>query len=160
MKNLALSASLLAALSFAGACGGGEVGATLTVINNSDFVIKELYLTDVGSRNWGRNLLGSNPLLPDERLVLGVDCGYYDALLIDEEGVDCELDAIDLCLNDAIWHIYNNTCVAFEAARKARQEPASGGAVSEDAGEKIDEAAKAGKAPPADAPTPTPTPTP
>lgn len=142
MKHLALTASLLAALSVAGACSDDGViiddDATLTVINESDFVIEEIYLTPVDNPDWGRNLLGSDPLFPDERLTLGVDCGFYDALLIDEDGVECKLDAIDLCLNDADWFIYNDTCVAFEAARKAREA-----------------AAQASEAPPADTAAPT-----
>jgi hypothetical protein len=123
MKNLAICASLFAALSFTTACDddNGTVDATLTVVNESDFVIEELYLTDVGSAVWGRNLLEADPLFPDEELTLGVDCGFYDALLVDEDGVDCELESIDLCLNDATWFIRNNTCIAFERALQERQ---------------------------------------
>jgi hypothetical protein len=126
MKNLGLSACLLA-LSFAAGCSDDDddVDATLTVVNESDFVIEEIYLTEVDNTDWGRNLLGDDPLLPDEELTLGVDCDFYDALLIDEDGVECELSSIDLCSNDATWFIYNDTCVAFEAARKAREAAAT-----------------------------------
>ncbi len=121
-KNLGLPACLLALVFAAGCTDDGEViDATLTVVNESNFVIEEIYLTETDNPDWGRNLLGADPLFPDEELVLGVDCGFYDALLIDEEGVECELEAIDLCLNDATWFINDNTCVAFEAARKARE---------------------------------------
>ncbi|MDQ3367089.1 MAG: hypothetical protein M3680_16820 [Myxococcota bacterium] len=61
-------------------------------------------------------------LLPDEELVLGVDCGFYDALLVDEDGVDCELRDLDLCLNEATWVIRNNTCDVFNAAKQRKQE--------------------------------------
>jgi hypothetical protein len=130
MKHPALCASLLAAAaaSFAAGCtveeGPGPADASLTVINNSDFVIEEIYLTDVDARGWGANLLGGDVLFPGEDLILDVDCGFYDALLIDEDGVECELESIDLCLNDATWNIYNNTCVAFEAALQARKQAA------------------------------------
>jgi len=125
MKNLAICASLLAALSLSACTDDGTVDATLTVINDSDYVIEELYLTDIGSDRWGPDLLRGDVLFPDEELTLGVDCGLYDALLVDEEGVECELEGIDLCLNDATWYIRNNTCVAFEAALKARQAAAA-----------------------------------
>lgn len=136
MKNLALCTSLLAALSFSAACDDDDddVEATLTVINNSDFVIEELYLTDVGSPTWGRNLVEGDPLFPDDEIVLGVECGFYDALLVDEEGVDCELEAIDLCLNNAQWFIQNDTCIAFEAARKAREQAAAAAEAAGSAG--------------------------
>jgi hypothetical protein len=121
------SALLLGSLSLAGCTSdGGSTGpdATITVVNNSDFVIDEIYLTDIGSSDWGPNLVHTEGLFPRERLVVGVDCDLYDALLVDEDGVECRLDSIDLCLNDATWYINNNTCVAFGAALKARQQAA------------------------------------
>lgn len=97
-------------------------GASLTVVNDSDFVIYEIYLTEIDNPDWGPNLLRGDVLYPDEELVLGVPCDYYDALLIDEEGVECEVHDIDLCLNDAVWVIRNNTCTVFEAEAKKRAE--------------------------------------
>lgn len=95
--------------------------ASLLVINESDYVIEEIYLTEVDNPDWGPNLLRGDVLLPGEELLLGVRCDFYDALLIDEEGVECEILGIDLCLNDADWVIRNNTCVVFEANAKAPQ---------------------------------------
>ena len=135
MQNLRLCASAVAVLlSFGLGCSddGGGVDATLTVYNESDFVIEEIYLTEVGSRVWGGNLLRGDALFPGEAITLGAECGFYDALLVDEDDVDCILEEIDLCFNDAQWFIYNDTCVGFE--RKAPD-----GATSEEV-----------KAPPAD----------
>jgi hypothetical protein len=94
--------------------------ASLRVINDSDFVIEEIFLTDIGSPTWGPNLLRGDVLFPGEELLLGVNCDFYDALVVDEDGVDCEINSIDLCLNDAVWVINNNTCTVFEAAAKER----------------------------------------
>ena len=120
-------ASILAtsvALSLA-ACGGGggtvvvdtTPDSSLVVDNQSDFAITELHLTSVNSGNWGPNLLFGDVLLPNENITLGVTCGFYDALLVDEAGVDCEIDDLDLCLNSAVWVIRNNTCSVFGAAK-------------------------------------------
>jgi hypothetical protein len=98
--------------------------ASLLVVNDSDFVIEEIFLTDVGSPTWGPNLLRGEVLFPDEELLLGVDCGFYDALVVDEDGVDCEINSLDLCLNDATWVINNNTCTIFDAAKKQREKEA------------------------------------
>jgi len=130
--RLLASALLASALSLA-ACGGGggtvvvedSPDAALVVDNQSDFVIEELYLTDVNSSSWGPNLLFGDILLPDETITLGVDCGFYDALLVDEDGVDCELFDLDLCLDSAVWAIRNNTCSVFGAAAKERAEQAA-----------------------------------
>ena len=59
-------------------------------------------------------------LFPDEEILLGVSCDFYDALVVDEEGVDCELLDLDLCFNDATWVIQNDTCSVFGAAAAAR----------------------------------------
>ena len=122
--------SCLVAFSLA-ACGGG--GGTTTVIedsrlvidNQSSFVIDEVFLTNVNSSSWGPNRLGGDVLFPGETLTLGVNCGFYDALLVDEDGVDCELHDLDLCLNDAVWVIRNNTCTVFGAAAQERAEKAA-----------------------------------
>lgn len=127
MPTHRLFAPILAACvslaAFAGCTDGGVVvddSASLRVVNNSDFVIEEIYLTDVGSSSWGPNLLRTDVLFPDEELLLGVSCDFYDALVVDEDGVDCEINSVDLCANDATWIIQNNTCSVFEAAAKAR----------------------------------------
>ena len=98
--------------------------ASLTVWNQSDFALTEIYLTDVGSPTWGPNLLRGDVLLPGEQLTLGVLCDTYDALIVDEDGVDCEINSIDLCFNDATWVIRNNTCPVFGKA-KADAQPAT-----------------------------------
>jgi hypothetical protein len=130
--NKRFCASLLAAAAalFAAGClelpHGDEDDdhASLFVINHSDFVIEQIYLTDIDARGRSANYLGGDALSPGDERVLDVACGLYDALLIDEDGVECELEAIDLCSTDAAWHIYNNTCVAFEAALQARKQAA------------------------------------
>lgn len=107
----------------------GEVGdipdASLRVVNDSDFVIEEIYLTEIDNPDWGPNLLRGDVLFPDEDLTLGVACDFYDALIVDEDGVDCELHDLDLCLNDADWVIRNNTCTVFGAAKAAREAAAA-----------------------------------
>lgn len=122
----------LLAFAFAGlvGCAGSATveveptpGASLTVVNDSDFTLYEIYLTESDNPDWGANLLRGDVLYPDEELALGVDCDFYDALIVDEEGVECEVNDLDLCLNDATWVIRNNTCTVFEAeaARRAAQ---------------------------------------
>lgn len=116
---LAVGATALAAT--LGGCVVSDAGdASLTVYNESSFVIEEIYLTEVNSPTWGRDLLGNDVLYPGESLALGVDCAYYDALLIDETGAECEIPDLDLCFNDAQWVIRNNSCDVFSAAARAR----------------------------------------
>jgi hypothetical protein len=128
LRSLACVAAALGSLAIAGCTTSSGPDATLRVQNSSDFEIVELHLTNVGSSTWGPNLLGSDSLRPGESITLGVNCGRYDALLVDETDVDCELNDLDLCLNDADWVIRNNTCTVFAAAQAAREAAAKAAA--------------------------------
>ncbi|MGE0546160.1 MAG: hypothetical protein AB7O24_12330 [Kofleriaceae bacterium] len=95
---------------------------SLLVVNDSDFVIEQIYLASVDDPSYGPNLLGGDVLFPGEQLLLDATCDFYDALVVDEDGVECELFDLDLCANDATWVIDNNTCDVF-AARAANRGP-------------------------------------
>jgi hypothetical protein len=82
--------------------------ATLTIHNHSDQVLVEVHLAE-RSDDWGPNLLPS-ALYPGEDLVIDdIECGEYDVLVIDENGIDCELRDLHLCFSDEGWVIDNVT---------------------------------------------------
>ena len=118
MRNVLLGLAVSCTLAACTTSSGPD--ATLSVDNQSDFQITEIYLTDVGSSTWGPNLISGDTLNPGETLQLDVDCSTYDAKLIDETGVSCEVDNLDLCLNDSVWIINNNTCTTFSNVAKER----------------------------------------
>lgn len=129
MRILRHSVYVLAALASVAVATGCSDGGTTVIVpdgslrveNQSDFAIVEIRVTSVGSTTWGPNLISGDVLLPGEALTLAVTCDTYDALLVDEDGVDCEIHGIDLCLNDADWIIRNSTCNVFGAAKAARE---------------------------------------
>ena len=128
LRSLACVVASLGSLAVAGCVADSGPDATLRVQNSSSFEIVQLYLTSVGNPSWGPNLLGNDSLRPGESLTLGVDCGHYDAMLVDIDDVDCTLDNLDLCLNDADWIIRDNTCTVFGAVRAAREAAAKAAA--------------------------------
>jgi hypothetical protein len=120
--NCALAA--LVACAVATGCGGGGSTTIITssdieVVNNSDFAIVELYITEVDNPDFGPNLLAGDALLPGEDALISLDCDVFDVLLIDDDGVDCQLFDVDTCANDATLVINNNTCDVFNAAAKS-----------------------------------------
>ena len=115
--KLLTSFALLASLT-ASACVVTD-DSSLRVSNHSDFEIHEMYVTGVGTSTWGPNLLGGDVLLPDESVYVVLDCGTYDALLIDETGAECEVNSVDLCFDDADWIIENRSCDLFKARAAA-----------------------------------------
>jgi hypothetical protein len=83
--------------------------ATLTVANDSSFVIEELRVADVDSVDWGPNLI-PNAMLPGEQVVIvDIECSEYDVYVRDETGVDCVLGNLRLCFDDNTWHLDNAT---------------------------------------------------
>ena len=101
---------------FATACTNGS----LTVTNSSDFAITEMHVTDINNVSWGPNLLAGNELLPGEHATVDTTCGTYDVMLVDETGVSCEVNSIDLCANSSDFVITNTTCAAFREATASK----------------------------------------
>jgi hypothetical protein len=118
MKKLACLA-LMSALTGCVVTTTDDLDSSLHVENRSDFEIHEMYVTDVDSPTWGPNLLSGTVLFPGDSMLLGIDCGIYDAMLIDETEAICEVHNIDLCVDDADWILRNNTCAVFEARAAA-----------------------------------------
>ncbi|MBA2544975.1 MAG: hypothetical protein H0V17_35355 [Deltaproteobacteria bacterium] len=114
------STLLLAALSTSACVVVADDGdSALFVSNESDFAIHEMYVADIDNPSWGPNLLNGSVLLPEAEIQLSVECGTYDAMLIDETGAACEVSTIDLCFEEADWIITNRTCAIFEARAAA-----------------------------------------
>jgi hypothetical protein len=135
MQNLRIFACVVAVLgsmAVAGCSGdGGNDGAgRLNVHNDSDFAITEIRVTSVGNTTWGPNLISGDILAPGESLTVAVNCDLYDALLIDETGVQCTVHDIDLCFNTADWVIRNETCPVFNIAKAAREAAQAAGSGS------------------------------
>lgn len=125
-------ASILSASVLAASLGGCIIStsddtsdATLSVHNQSDYDIYELYLTHSSSSGWGPDLLHGIPLEPDQIIDLDVSCGTYDAKFVDETGVSCEIDELDLCFSGSDWYITNDTC-AFTDFKKSSKKLGTG----------------------------------
>jgi hypothetical protein len=108
--------------------------ASLRVENRSSFAIEDLRVTPAGTSSWGGNLLGGDVLASGESITVDVVCDTYDAMLIDEDGVTCHLQNVDLCFSDASWIIRDDTCSVFGAAKAAREAAAKAAAANGSAG--------------------------
>lgn len=103
MKQLAIIAALAL-----GACATdeGSLDSTLTIDNQSSYAFAEINLSPEDAVDWGSDLLGADILAPGELLeVSGVSCDIYDIRIVDDEGDECVLASVDLCLDNAVWRI-------------------------------------------------------
>lgn len=69
----------------------------LVIDNDTSFDIYEIYVTPVDVYEWGPDRLDGEILRPDESLSLDLGCDYYDALVVDEFGHECEILDLDVC---------------------------------------------------------------
>ncbi len=120
LRFLALSFTAIGALAITGCVDDSK----LRVQNDSDFAIVEIRVAERVDR-WSENVLSGDILQPGESLTIRLDCGTYDAQLIDETNTTCEIHDIDLCFSRADWIIRNNTC-SFRAARAAQEAERAG----------------------------------
>ena len=119
MRTLPSTLIALALAATASACTSGGGDSTFTISNDSSYFLDEIHLAPIDSTTWGPNLVGDG-LAPGEDLVItNITCDTYDILVVDETGVDCELQNIDLCFNDDGWVVDDvvlDVC-AFNPAR-------------------------------------------
>jgi hypothetical protein len=108
MKNLSKILMLAALAGGAGAgcvASDGSGDSTLTVSNDSSFFIDEIHLAEVSDPSWGPDLVGGSLAPGEDVTIVDIDCGTYDVLVVDETGVECELQNFDLCFDDGLWVI-------------------------------------------------------
>jgi hypothetical protein len=83
---------------------------SITIYNDSSYVIEDLYVTERDTFDWGQDLLGSDALFPGESISIEVGCDVYDIKVVDETGVPCELYDVDVCFGeDDAWFVDDAT---------------------------------------------------
>lgn len=80
------------------ACGADA--AELDIVNSSLKGIQHLYIAPSGDKDWGRDLLAgdtASAIAPgDHRIITNLAPATYDLRLIDDDGAECEIEAIEV----------------------------------------------------------------
>jgi hypothetical protein len=98
------------ALSMFAACSDNDAdnnvppGSTITVENDSSFTITAVQVAPSGSVAFGNNLL-PGPISPGASVTMVLACNTFDVQITDNAGRTCQLQTLDLCFADAIWHV-------------------------------------------------------
>jgi hypothetical protein len=81
-------------------CAGAAHAAEIDIVNASLKAIQHLYIAPAGEKDWGRDLLAGetvSTIAPgDHRVIADLKPATYDLRLIDEEGAECEIEAIEV----------------------------------------------------------------
>lgn len=105
---------LLGSIALAAVLGCGTTNddrssdGTITVQNDSAYVLTGLYVASVSQSGWGPNLL-PDVLFSSEQITVLVSCDTFDVLVVDDLQRDCVLGSLDLCFSDQLWVIDNFT---------------------------------------------------
>ncbi|MCK5736268.1 MAG: hypothetical protein KAH21_07295, partial [Spirochaetaceae bacterium] len=90
--------------------GSIESDTVLTVINKTGFTLSALYFSDINTEDWGKNVLGDNPMQNEELLTIplkSIDFQHIHIKARDDEGdiynvynIDVEIGEVQITLND------------------------------------------------------------
>jgi hypothetical protein len=120
MKRVAVALAgfaLLVGLGFPGESWAGGKKATVKVVNKSDWQIDHFFLSSVEEEEWGEDQLGEDVIGPGETFELrSIPCDTYDVMLIDEDGDECVVEAVDICGGRESWVITNKILLGCQEA--------------------------------------------
>ena len=106
MKTLTRATTLLLLVALTLPMFAGGKKATIKIINNSKWEIHHLYLSPSDQDDWGPDQLGEDTLAKGDSFTLThIDCDTYDIKVIDEDGDECIIEAVDLCGDASYWKI-------------------------------------------------------
>ena len=101
---------------FALALGVSAAANSVTVFNESAWVLTHFYLSPVDEAEWGPDQLGNEVIGTGESFELqNIPCNLYDVRLVDEDGDECVVAEVDICSGDEGWVIESDALLECEA---------------------------------------------
>lgn len=116
MKKFALFAGALCALAFTIPSAAVAKNATVTVANQSEWVIAQFFLAPTETDEWGPDQLGESVIGKGESFKLtDIPCNTYDVRLVDEDEDECIVEAVDICGGKGTWTITSKDLLACQS---------------------------------------------
>lgn len=81
---------------------------SITVVNNSSWVIRHIYLSAPNNNNWGPDQLNETSLSPGGTVTINASCSGPEIKVISEDQDGCFLSTVVSCAGDASWTITSN----------------------------------------------------
>lgn len=89
--------------------------AKVKIINQSKWEIHHLYMSSTDEESWGPDQLEDEILTKgDSFTVTGIPCDEYDIKVVDEDGDECIIEAVDLCRDESYWKITDKDLLECE----------------------------------------------
>jgi hypothetical protein len=120
MKRVAVAlagVALLVCIGVPGEVWAQGKKATVKVVNKSDWQIDQFFLSSSDDEEWGPDQLGEDVIGTDETFELrNIPCDTYDVMLVDEDGDECVVEAVDICGGKESWVITNKILLGCQEA--------------------------------------------
>lgn len=114
MKRVAVCLALLSACLFAADANAARK-SDVTVHNDSEWAIFHFYLSSSDDDEWGPDQLGRDVIENGGSFTLtDIPCDEYDVKLVDEDGDECVVEAVDVCGEDDEWLITDDDLLECE----------------------------------------------
>ena len=89
--------------------------ATVKVINQSKWEIHHLFLSSSADEEWVPDQLEDEILTKGDQITLtDIPCDEYDIKVVDEDGDECIIEAVDLCRDNSFWKITDKDLLECE----------------------------------------------
>jgi hypothetical protein len=80
---------------------------TITIVNNSQWDIRHLYLSPADNDNWGPDQLGESDIAPGQTLTINVSWDQPTVKLVSEDADGCFLSKTADATGNIVWTITN-----------------------------------------------------
>jgi hypothetical protein len=115
MKRAAVCLALVSMCVFAGAANAASRKSDVTVHNDSEWTIQHFFLSSSAEDEWGPDQLGDHVIKNGGAFTItSIPCDEYDVKLIDEDGDECVVEAVDVCGDDDSWLITDEDLLECE----------------------------------------------
>lgn len=112
MRNLCRLVILCAALGTLAALpllSSARSSNSINIVNNSNRVIRYVYLSHVNVDDWSGDQLGGNAISPGQSSTVSFSCDQQQIKVIGEDQDGCFLSTVVACGGNATWTITNDT---------------------------------------------------
>jgi hypothetical protein len=107
-RRLAIFVTVFCALVATPLLSGAQTQASVTIVNNSSWEIRHLYLSPANNDNWGPDQLNELVIRPGDSYTLNVSCDQSQIKVITEDQDGCFLSNTVACTGNTVWTITNN----------------------------------------------------
>lgn len=106
-RRLAILVAVFCALAATPLLSGAQTQASVTIVNDSSWEIRHIYLSPVNSDNWGPDQLNELVINPGDSFTVNFSCDQSQIKVITEDKDGCFLSNTVACSSNAVWTITN-----------------------------------------------------